>query len=80
MDRNKARLLEELEEVQRKARRREILERLNFFDGGAGDGDCKREERLRLEGRRREDHGRTGSRLVSFALRGTLPLLRRAWG
>ncbi len=49
MDRNKARLLEELEEVQRKARRREILERLNFFDGGAGDGDCKREERLRLE-------------------------------
>ena len=32
---------------------------------------------LRLEGRLRKGHGQTGSRLIVFALRNTLPLLRR---
>lgn len=48
-DRDEARLLEELEGVLRKAQRREILKRLDFFDGGADDSDPMREERLRLE-------------------------------
>jgi len=48
-DQNEARLREELEGVLWKARRREILERLDFFDGGVGNRDQEREERLRLE-------------------------------
>ena len=41
--------------------------------------EIRREVRaLRLEGRLWKSHGQTGSRLVVFALRSTLPLLRRA--
>lgn len=37
------------EEEIRKAKRREILARLDFFDGGADGKDHEREERLGLE-------------------------------
>ena len=45
----------------------------------ARNEEIRREVRaLRLERRRSKGHGQTGSRLVPFALRSTLPLSRSA--
>lgn len=55
MDRDEARLFEELEDALKKARRREILERLNAHDSGVTQDERREEATLEL-GRETERH------------------------